>query len=68
MVPVGRVEWLGVVVWRVGCMWSVEECEVECVRMDGEMIGIYTIYIYIFIYLFMFSTIRRIRGTSRPVD
>ena len=49
-------------------MWRVEECEVECVRMDGEMMGIYTIYIYIFIYLFMFSTIRRIRGTSRPVD
>ena len=55
-------------VWRVGCMWRVEECEVECVRMDGEMMGIYTIYIYLFIYLFMFSTIRRIRGTSRPVD
>ena len=34
-------------------MWRVEECEVECVRMDGEMMGIYTIYIYIFfIYLF----------------
>ena len=44
-------------------MWRVEECEVECVRMDGEMMGIYTIYIYI--YLFIFSTIR---GTSRPVD
>ena len=40
-------------VWRVGCMWRVEECEVECVRMDGEMMGIYTIYIYIlFIYFF----------------
>ena len=34
-------------------MWRVEECEVECVRMDGEMMGIYTIYKYIlFIYLF----------------
>ena len=33
-------------------MWRVEECEVECVRMDGEMMGIYTIYIYIFIYLY----------------
>ena len=52
-------------VWRVGCVWRVEECEVECVRMDGEMMGIYTIYIYIYIYLFIFSTIR---GTSRPVD
>ena len=51
-------------VWRVGCMWRVEECEVEFVRIDGEMMGIYTIYIYIF-YLFIFSTIR---GTSRPVD
>ena len=39
-------------VWRVGCVWRVEECEVECVRMDGEMMGIYTIYIYLFIYLF----------------
>ena len=42
------VEWLGV----VGCgewdVWRVEECEVECVRMDGEMMGIYTIYIFIF--------------------
>ena len=27
-------------------MWRVEECEVECVRMDGEMMGIY-IYIYL---------------------
>ena len=34
-------------------MWRVEECEVECVRMDGEMMGIYTIYIYIFIYLYL---------------
>ena len=35
-------------------MWRVEECEVECVRMDGEMMGIYTIYIYIYIYLFIY--------------
>ena len=35
-------------VWRVGCVWRVEGCEVECVRMDGEMMGIYTIYIFIF--------------------
>ena len=35
-------------------MWRVEECEVECVRMDGEMMGIYTIYIYLFIYLFIY--------------
>jgi len=41
-------------VWRVGCVWRVEECEVECVRMDGEMMGIYTIYIfYFFVYNFI---------------
>ena len=42
-------------VWRVGCMWRVEECEVECVRMDGEMMGIYTIYIYIYIFFIYLS-------------
>ena len=40
-------------------MWGVEECEVECVRMDGEMMGIYTIYIYFLSFLFItLSTIR----------
>ena len=52
-------------VWRVGCMWRVEECEVECVRMDGEMMGIYTIYMF---SSFLFITLPTIRGTSRPVD
>ena len=40
-------------VWRVGCVWRVEECEVECVRMDGEMMGIYTIYIYIYLFIYL---------------
>ena len=53
-------------VWRVGCMWRVEECEVECVRMDGEMMGIYTIYIYLFIYLsFQPSGVRPALSTKK---
>ena len=47
-------------------MWRVEECEVECVRMDGEMMGIYTIYIYIFIYLsFQPSGVRPALSTKK---
>ena len=67
MVPEGRVEWLGVVVcgeWDVCGGWRSVKWSVH-VRMDGERIGIYTIYIHIFIYLFMLSTNR---GTPRPVD
>ena len=52
-------------VWRVGCVWRVEECEVECVRMDGEMMGIYTIYIFL---SFLFIILSTIRVMSRPVD
>ena len=51
-------------VWRVGCVWRVEECEMECVRMDGEMMGIYTIYIFIFFFI----TLSAISGASRTVD
>ena len=47
-------------------MWRVEECEVECVRMDGEMMGIYTIYIYTFIYLsFQPSGVRPALSTKK---
>ena len=46
-------------------MWRVEECEVECVRMDGEMMGIYTIYIFL---SFLFIILPTIRVMSRPVD
>ena len=54
-------------VWRVGCMWRVEECEVECACAYGwgKDWYIYNIYTYIFRYLFMLSTNR---GTPRPVD
>ena len=43
-------------VWRVGCMWRVEECEVECAcaygwGKDWYIYNIYT-YIYLFIYAF----------------
>ena len=48
----------------VSGMWRVEECEVECVRMDGEMMGIYTIYIFIFFFI----TLSAISGASRTVD
>ena len=50
-----RVEWLGVVgcgEWDVCGGWRSVKWSVH-VRMDGERIGIYTIYIYIYLFIYL---------------